>query len=104
MIKIKSTILFLIVIFLFSNCSGFYDSKKQNKSDEFLVEKKSPLVLPPDYNELPIPETQNDTNENTTNDIKNLINKDKKNLENSSKKIDQKKTFENLIIEKIKKN
>ena len=60
--------------------------------------------MPPDYNELPIPETQNDTNENTTNDIKNLINKDKKNLENSSEKIDQKKTFENLIIEKIKKN
>ena len=29
--------------------------KKKNNSDEFLVEKKSPLKMPPDYNELPIP-------------------------------------------------
>ena len=62
--KIKSPILLLVVIFLFSNCSGFYKSKEQNKSDEFLVEKKSPLVLPPDYNELPIPKSQNTSNEN----------------------------------------
>ena len=104
MIKIKSTIIFLIIIFLFSNCSSFYKSKEQNKSDEFLVEKKSPLVMPPDYSELPIPESQNNSNEKTTNDIKNLINKDKVNLENSSEKKNQKKTFENLIIEKIKNN
>jgi hypothetical protein len=102
--KIKSPILLLVVIFLFSNCSGFYKSKEQNKSDEFLVEKKSPLVLPPDYNELPIPKSQNTSNENTTNDIKNLFNKELGNSENSSEKIDQNKTFENLIIEKIKKN
>ena len=102
--KIKSPILLLVVIFLFSNCSGFYKSKEQNKSDEFLVEKKSPLVLPPDYNELPIPKSQNTSNENTTNDIKNLFNKELGNSENSSEKIDKNKTFENLIIEKIKKN
>ena len=102
--KIKSPILLLVVIFLFSNCSGFYKSKEQNKSDEFLVEKKSPLVLPPDYNELPIPKSQNTSNENTTNDIKNLFNKELGNSESSSEKIDQNKTFENLIIEKIKKN
>ena len=104
MIKIKSIILFFIVILLFSNCSSFYKSKEQNKSDEFLVEKKSPLVMPPDYSELPTPESHNNSNGKTTNDIKNLINKDKGNLENSSEKKDQNKTFENLIIEKIKKN
>ena len=29
--------------------------KKKNSGDEFLVEKKNPLVLPPDYGELPEP-------------------------------------------------
>ena len=29
--------------------------KKQNNSDEFLVQKKSPLVVPPDYEKLPVP-------------------------------------------------
>ena len=30
--------------------------KKKSSADEFLVEKKSPLVLPPDYNKLPLPD------------------------------------------------
>jgi len=29
--------------------------KKKSSADEFLVEKKSPLVLPPVYGELPLP-------------------------------------------------
>ena len=30
---------------------------KIRSTDEFLVEKKGPLVLPPDYNEIPAPDT-----------------------------------------------
>ena len=33
---------------------GFQNPKKKS-SDEFLVEKKSPLVMPPNFNELPVP-------------------------------------------------
>ena len=40
-----------------------FQIKKKNSSDEFLVEKKSPLVMPPDYNELPIPKSKNKMNE-----------------------------------------
>jgi hypothetical protein len=50
-----------------------FSSQKKNNSDEFLVEKKSPLLMPPDYNELPIPNSEN-VNENKENDqIKDLI-------------------------------
>ena len=35
---------------------GFTNQKKTS-SDEFLVEKKSPLVMPPDYNKLPLPQS-----------------------------------------------
>ena len=78
----------------------FYKSKKNN-TDEFLIEKKSPLVMPPDYNELPIPDEENI--ENDSNEIKSLISKSK-NIE-SEKKLDEKKsTFENSILKKIKKN
>ena len=44
-------------LFLFS-CSGLkkgFSNQKKNNSDEFLVEKKTPLVMPPNYNELPEP-------------------------------------------------
>jgi hypothetical protein len=98
----KIYIVIFIVIFL-SSCGtlkeGFTNQKKNN-TDEFLIEKKSPLVMPPDYNELPIPNEENI--ENDSNEIKSLITKSK-NIE-SEKKLDEKKsTFENSILKKIKK-
>ena len=41
------------------SCQSVKDAlsgKKYESSDEFLVIKKNPLVLPPDFNELPKPE------------------------------------------------
>jgi PBP1b-binding outer membrane lipoprotein LpoB len=98
----KIYIVIFIAIFL-SSCGtleeGFTNQKKNN-TDEFLIEKKSPLVMPPDYNELPIPNEENI--ENDSNEIKSLITKSK-NIE-SEKKLDEKKsTFENSILKKIKK-
>ena len=99
----KIYIVILIATFL-SSCGtlkeGFTNQKKNN-TDEFLIEKKSPLVMPPDYNELPIPDEENI--ENDSNKIKSLISKSK-NVE-SEKKLDEKKsTFEKSILKKIKKN
>jgi PBP1b-binding outer membrane lipoprotein LpoB len=60
---------FLIIIFVtfFSGCSSIKDTltgvKKQN-TDEFLVKKKDPLVLPPNFNDLPKPQTQKNSENN----------------------------------------
>ena len=51
---------FLSIILLFSSCGTVkegFSSQKKNNSDEFLVEKKSPLSMPPDYDSLPIPKS-----------------------------------------------
>ncbi len=40
---------------------------RSQSSDEFLVEKKNPLSMPPDYQDLPIPNEINQTT-NTTQD------------------------------------
>ena len=75
--------------------------KKKNNSDEFLVEKKSPLVMPPDYNELPIPNEEKIEKE--TKDIKSLISKSKQ--EEISEDLNKKNSsFEGSILKKIKKN
>ena len=101
--QFKFYIVLIIVIFL-SSCGtvkkGFSNQKKNN-SDEFLVEKKSPLVMPPDYNELPIPKKENIEKE--TNDIKSLISK-KKNDETKENLDEKNLTFESSILEKIKNN
>ena len=74
----KFNLLFIlgIALIILSGCNtvkkGFQNPKK-NSSDEFLVEKKSPLVMPPEFNELPIP-NQNDENlQKQENNIKILI-------------------------------
>ncbi|MDA9701731.1 DUF3035 domain-containing protein [Candidatus Pelagibacter sp.] len=46
--------------FLFS-CGGFKLKKKAESGEEFLIEKKDPLVLPPDFSKLPKPNEQPET-------------------------------------------
>ena len=104
--KINILLILLISILIFNSCTtvkeGFM-SQKKNNTDEFLVEKKSPLIMPPEFNELPIPENNNQNSEkNEEIDIKKLItNNENSSTENSS---NQNTNFENLILEKIKNN
>ena len=99
----KFTIIALIYLSLIilSSCStvkkGFQNPKK-NSSDEFLVEKKSPLVMPPEFNELPIPKNQNENTQIKKNDIKNLISEKNKNENTVIKNED----LEGSILDKIK--
>ena len=99
----KIYIVICMAVFL-SSCNtlkeGFTNQKKNN-TDEFLIEKKSPLVMPPDYNELPIPNEENIKND--SNEIESLIFKSK-NVESENKLDEKKSTFENSILKKIKKN
>ena len=101
--KIKLLVI-LKLIFLLAACNTVkegFSSQRKNNSDEFLVEKKSPLVMPPDYNELPIPNEENEEKEN--NDIKTLISKSKK--DNTNENLEEKSSsFEGSILKKIKKN
>ena len=101
--KFKFYIVICIAISL-SSCGTLkegFSNQKKNNSDEFLVQKKAPLVMPPDYNELPIP---NETKvEKQTNDFKSLISKSK-NEEIKEVSDEKKLTFEDLILKKIKKN
>ena len=79
---------------------GFTNQKK-NSSDEFLVEKKSPLVMPPSYNELPVPNSEVQKSSSSS-DIKNLIKKGKNQNKENSEDINQ--NFEDTLLKKIKRN
>ena len=102
--KFKFFTLGFLFLLILNSCSGITGSKKEN-NDEFLVQKKSPLLMPPDYNELPNPKTGTDLETFEKNsDIKELIiNSD----QNNNSSLDKNKTsenFEKLFLEKIKKN
>ena len=59
--KIKLTIILLALLATLNACSSLSEgigATKKKGSDEFLVEKKAPLVLPPSFGELPEPGTK----------------------------------------------
>ncbi len=100
----KILIFFQLILFLYS-CStikeGFTNQKKSS-SDEFLVEKKSPLVMPPDYNELPVPDQNKEKAETNQNKIKDLVTKkENENGENNNSE-DGNLDIVQSILKKIK--
>ena len=100
MSKYKITILITFLLIL-SSCGvvkeGF-KSPKQKTGDEFLVEKKSPLVMPPDFNELPVPNSSKIKKNKDT--IENLISNSETKTSNNIKNTD--KNLEKTILDKIK--
>ena len=102
---IKIIFIFKITLFLIS-CGvvreGFSNQKKNN-SDEFLVEKKKPLVMPPNYDELPKPKTNQQLLKKENNPIKSLLLQET-DVANDNEMNDKGKKLENSLLEKIKKN
>ena len=74
-------------------------NQKKKSSDEFFVEKKSPLVMPPSYGELPSP-TPEKTLKDDENNIQSLIGKSKDQKSQTSS--NQSKSLEKSILGKIK--
>ena len=97
---------FLILLFL-NSCGTIAEGlggSKKNESDEFLVEKKSPLVLPPSFGELPEPGKEPEENvisdKKDTSDIEDMINQSSS-TSASEKSDDTKNSIEQSIIKKI---
>ena len=102
MCKYKITILITFLFFL-SGCGvvkeGF-KSPKQKTSDEFLVEKKSPLVMPPEFDELPVPSSSNKKTKKNEKTIEILISNSETKTNKNIKDSDQ--NLEKTILDKIK--
>ena len=104
--KIK---LLLFLLILLNSCQSIKDGlsgAKQENSDEFLVEKKNPLEIPPDFEELPVPkkdEKNINQSEQVEEEIENLfksINED----ETTDISISTNQSAEEFVLKKINKN
>ena len=57
----KKTIIYFTGLIILSSCTGLRDAgkvlrnEKIKTTDEFLVKKKAPLALPPNYEKIPEP-------------------------------------------------
>ena len=105
--KIFKKLILLSFIYILTSCGtlkeGFKNQKKDS-SDEFLVEKKSPLIMPPDYNELPVPNAASNQTLSEENSIKNLVTNEEKNTNTSNSNSSESTGLEESLLEKIKNN
>jgi hypothetical protein len=98
----KNILVLLLVTFLFSGCNtikkGFAPDKRNG--EEILVEKKSPLVMPPEFNELPVPNSNSNISKKNEETIESLISNSENKTENNIEDSDQ--NLEKTILDKIK--
>ena len=101
----KKYFLLLTLFYILSACQSMEDAltlKKKNNADEFLVEKKSPLVLPPNFGELPTPNEENVNEKNKdNNDIKVTLGTEKVEIDVPIKNSNP-TPLEESVLEKIK--
>ena len=93
----------VIVLLIFSACNTLTDAgkvmrnEKKSSTDEFLVEKRKTLVLPPDYNKIPEPGSLK-KNDNGAN-IKEILKAPSEEITNKNKS----SNLEKSILENIRK-
>ena len=103
---IKKNFIFIFVFIFLSNCQGLSNFKKAmtgekiNTTDEFLIKKKDPLILPPQYNKLPLP-NNSDFQEKKENTVKSILKIDKN---SETKKSSSMSSLEKKILEELRKN
>lgn len=102
--KNKKKAFIISVVFLLTSCAESFDSVKRGitgakskSADEFLVKKKAPLTLPPDYENLPTPaEKIAESKEDE------IIKKKLKSVDNTLEKSKRTSSAEESIIDQIR--
>ena len=96
---------FFIIIFVLTSCSGIKEAgkilrnEKIRTTDEFLVKKRNPLVLPPNYEKMPTPGSSIEKKENQEEQIKKIL----KAPEVESTKKNTSSSVEETILNRIRK-
>ena len=98
----KNISLLILVSIFFGACADLGKALRNEKTtttDEFLVKKKGPLVLPPNYEEIPEPDTINKQKENQQSKNKKILRAPKK----EDRSLTNSTSVEDSILEKIRK-
>ena len=103
----KNSKLLILLLFIYSCGSvgeALQGKKRSDQGDEFLIDKKNPLAMPPDFDKLPKPgeasvKSTKDIESDQSN-IENLLKKSK--IEDDTSSSEQSTSIESSILKKIK--
>ena len=96
--KIIILIIFLLTMTSCANVKETLTLQKKRGVDEFLIEKKNPLVLPPDFSKLPVPRDKNEIEDKENIDLSKVLDQSK-----NSKEIKEPSNLEKSISDLLKK-
>tara|TARA_B100001057_G_scaffold467406_1_gene525519 strand:- start:967 stop:1275 length:309 start_codon:yes stop_codon:yes gene_type:complete len=101
----KKINLFILILLLLTSCAGLKEAgkvlrnEKTTSTDEFLVKKKEPLIMPPNLDEVPEPLSVKRKKQNEDDNIKKIL-KMPRSVNNKKK---SNSSTEDSIIDKIRK-
>tara|TARA_B100001057_G_scaffold201374_1_gene202130 strand:- start:2227 stop:2550 length:324 start_codon:yes stop_codon:yes gene_type:complete len=106
--KIIKNIFIILILSLFSiSCSGGLDGfklkKKSTSGDEFLIQKKDPLVQPPEYSKLPNPDQEINNSDDDETQIEIVFKNDNSKNNESKSSETSNSSLEKSILKKIQK-
>ena len=101
---ISKLLLFLFFLYSCGVGEALQGKKRSDQGDEFLIDKKNPLAMPPDFDKLPKPgeasiKSTKDIESDQSN-IENLLKKSK--IEDDTSSSEQSTSIESSILKKIK--
>ena len=91
--------LIFVILIAINGCGNFRDAvtgQKKITTDEFLIKKKDPLILPPDFDNLPIPKSKKTKDVNSS--LEAAIG-----AVNNSKSSEPSSNLENMILKELRK-
>lgn len=95
-------ITYILLLIIISSCSSLNEAgkvirnEKISTTDEFLVKKKDPLIMPPNYDEIPKPDTLKEKKLKEK-DVKSILK-----IPSQNKSLKSNTSTEKLILDKIK--
>ena len=103
------TLFTVITLLLLANCTAVKEGlsgQKSSKGEEFLIQKKNPLIQPPEFDKLPKPYNGSKIDEDKAGDIdfSGILTEKKNKTKISSNSQKSNISLEKSILEKIKSN
>ena len=100
---ISKLLLFLFFLYSCGVGEALQGKKRSDQGDEFLINKKNPLIMPPDFDKLPKPGEANvKSTEDIQSDQSNIKNLLKNSDDVSVSNKDESSSIEGSILKKIK--
>ena len=91
----------ILLLFLLASCGSLSEAgkalrnEKTTSTDEFLIEKREPLSIPPKMGELPIPKSESEIKKNNRSILES---------KGINEEPNKKSELENIFLEEIRKN